>query len=80
MVDIAVRLHTPVYLQHRNAGGLPALVLILAVSDSTTFSQRFSSKEQHHRSFLSVYNASSAEASYSTGYSQTTRAEACNQK
>jgi hypothetical protein len=65
MVDVAVRLYTPVYIQHRNAGGLSALVSILAVSDSTTISQPSSSEEQHHSSSFSVYNAINAEANYS---------------
>jgi hypothetical protein len=64
MVGVAARLHTPVYLQHRSAGGLPALVYLLATSDSTTISH-YSPEEQYHRGSLtlSVYNALNAEAS-----------------
>jgi hypothetical protein len=69
MVDVAVRLHTPVYLEHRNAGGLPALVSILASTCSTTLLYH-SSKGQHHCGSLtfSIY-PSSVEANYSAGYS-----------
>jgi hypothetical protein len=62
MVDVAVRLHTPVYLQYRNAGGLPTFVYILASNYSTTLLYH-SSKGQHHCGFFSVYNALNAEAS-----------------
>jgi hypothetical protein len=71
MVDVAVRLHTPVYLQHRNAGGLPAFVSIqfLDIGNSTTFSC-YSSKEQHYSSRFSVYPYN-VEANYSTIYLST---------
>jgi hypothetical protein len=67
MVGVAARLHTPVYLQHRNSGGLPALVYPLAASDSTTISQHSSSKDQHYSGIFSVY-AFNAEANHSTIY------------
>jgi hypothetical protein len=53
MVDVAVRLHTPVYLEHRNAGGLSTFVSILA-TDSTTLLYH-SSKGQQYRGSLSIY-------------------------
>jgi hypothetical protein len=70
MVGVAARLHTPVYLQHRNAGGFPVFVSILAASSSTTISH-YSSEEQHHRGSISisVYSTCNVEANYSTIYS-----------
>jgi hypothetical protein len=64
MVDVAVRLHTPVYLEHRNAGGLSALVSILASTCSTTLLYH-SSKGQHHCGSLFGYPFST-EANYPT--------------
>lgn len=59
-MDVAVHLPTTVYLQHRNAGGLPALVSVLASIDSTTISQQSSSEEQCYHISLSVYTSNTA--------------------